>query len=164
MSDNLHAACVALGDDGVVIVGPSGGGKSDLALRLIDEGAILVSDDYVWVTAVEGSAKASPPPTIELLHPIRLRRKGVFVGKNWCFLEQGGPWPTIRMPQRAAKMVGQGLPYATGILHGVAHSGLSVATAPWDPTPLVLGHRMLQMVDHLKQHKGQLFYYLSLGR
>lgn len=37
-----------------------------------------------------------------------------------------------------------------------------IATAPWDPTELVLGHRILQMVDHLKQHKGQLFYYLKL--
>ena len=36
------------------------------------------------------------------------------------------------------------------------------APAPWDPTPMVLGHRLLQMVDHLKQHKGQLFYYLKL--
>lgn len=36
------------------------------------------------------------------------------------------------------------------------------APAPWDPTEMVLGHRLLQMVDHLKQHKGQLFYYLKL--
>jgi uncharacterized damage-inducible protein DinB len=36
------------------------------------------------------------------------------------------------------------------------------APAPWDRTPMVLGHRLLQMVDHLKQHKGQLFYYLKL--
>ena len=36
------------------------------------------------------------------------------------------------------------------------------APAPWDPTGTVLGHRLLQMVDHLKQHKGQLFYYLKL--
>jgi uncharacterized damage-inducible protein DinB len=36
------------------------------------------------------------------------------------------------------------------------------APAPWDPTAMVLGHRLLQMVDHLKQHKGQLFYYLKL--
>lgn len=37
-----------------------------------------------------------------------------------------------------------------------------IAPAPWDPTPMLLGHRLLQMVDHLKQHKGQLFYYLKL--
>ena len=36
------------------------------------------------------------------------------------------------------------------------------APAPWDPTAMILGHRLLQMVDHLKQHKGQLFYYLKL--
>jgi hypothetical protein len=36
------------------------------------------------------------------------------------------------------------------------------APAPWDPTEMLLGHRLLQMVDHLKQHKGQLFYYLKL--
>jgi len=40
--------------------------------------------------------------------------------------------------------------------------GQKPATAPWDPTPLILGRRLLQMLDHLKQHKGQLFYYLKL--
>ena len=35
-------------------------------------------------------------------------------------------------------------------------------TAPWDQTELILGHRLLQMVDHLKVHKAQLFYYLKL--
>lgn len=42
---------------------------------------------------------------------------------------------------------------------GLAHK---TAPAPWDPTKMILGHRLLQMVDHLKQHKGQLFYYLKL--
>jgi uncharacterized damage-inducible protein DinB len=37
-----------------------------------------------------------------------------------------------------------------------------MAPTPWDSTGMVLGHRLLQMVDHLKQHKGQLFYYLKL--
>ncbi len=36
------------------------------------------------------------------------------------------------------------------------------APAPWDPSKIILGQRLLQMVDHLKQHKGQLFYYLKL--
>jgi len=36
------------------------------------------------------------------------------------------------------------------------------APAPWDPTAMALGHRLLQMIDHMKQHKGQLFYYLKL--
>ena len=37
-----------------------------------------------------------------------------------------------------------------------------VATAPWDPTEMLLGHRLLDMVQHLKSHKAQLFYYLKL--
>ena len=37
-----------------------------------------------------------------------------------------------------------------------------VAPAPWDPREMILGHRLLQMVDHLNHHKGQLFYYLKL--
>jgi uncharacterized damage-inducible protein DinB len=36
------------------------------------------------------------------------------------------------------------------------------APAPWEPVPMILGRRLLQMVDHLKAHKGQLFYYLKL--
>lgn len=36
------------------------------------------------------------------------------------------------------------------------------STAPWDPRPLRLGHRALQMVDHLSNHQSQLYYYLKL--
>jgi len=36
------------------------------------------------------------------------------------------------------------------------------APAPWDPTQTPLGHRLLQMVQHMSQHKAQLFYYLKL--
>jgi hypothetical protein len=36
------------------------------------------------------------------------------------------------------------------------------APAPWEPTPLILGRRLLQMIEHLKMHKSQLFYYLKL--
>ncbi len=35
-------------------------------------------------------------------------------------------------------------------------------TAPWDASEMELGHRLLQMVEHLKQHKAQLFYYLKI--
>src|SRR3546814_13743382 len=42
---NIHASCVAAGNGGVLILGNSGQGKSDLALRLIDRGARLVADD-----------------------------------------------------------------------------------------------------------------------
>lgn len=42
----VHATCVAIGGRAVLLAGRPGAGKSDLALRLIDRGAMLVSDDY----------------------------------------------------------------------------------------------------------------------
>ena len=36
------------------------------------------------------------------------------------------------------------------------------APAPWDPSKMILGQRLLSMVAHLNSHKGQLFYYLKL--
>ena len=36
---------MVIDDNGVLILGDSGSGKSDLALRLIDSGATLISDD-----------------------------------------------------------------------------------------------------------------------
>jgi len=37
-----------------------------------------------------------------------------------------------------------------------------IAKAPWDQMEMLLGQRLLQMANHLEQHKGQLFYYLKL--
>lgn len=48
--DVIHATCVAIAGRGILIGGASGTGKSDLALRLIDRGATLVSDDYTLVS------------------------------------------------------------------------------------------------------------------
>lgn len=63
-SETLHASCVAIGDRAVLIEGRSGTGKSDLALRLIDRGAVLVSDDYTVLTRRDGALTASPPANI----------------------------------------------------------------------------------------------------
>ncbi|CAN5308626.1 HPr kinase/phosphatase C-terminal domain-containing protein [soil metagenome] len=60
----VHATTVAIGGRGVMIVGPSGAGKSDLALRLIDRGAVLVSDDYTECSVRDGVLIAVAPPTI----------------------------------------------------------------------------------------------------
>ncbi|HKR24100.1 MAG TPA: HPr kinase/phosphatase C-terminal domain-containing protein, partial [Allosphingosinicella sp.] len=63
-SETVHCSCVAIDGRAVLIGGRSGTGKSDLALRLIDRGAALVSDDYTHVRRVEGRALASAPATI----------------------------------------------------------------------------------------------------
>ncbi len=63
-SDMLHATTVSVGGRAVLIEGSSGAGKSDLALRLIDRGAVLVSDDYSLVHRVGSSLMATPPTNI----------------------------------------------------------------------------------------------------
>lgn len=63
-SETVHASCVAIGGRAVLIGGRSGRGKSDLALRLIDRGATLVSDDYTMVRRSGSRLTAAPPDKI----------------------------------------------------------------------------------------------------
>ena len=63
-SEMLHASTVALDGRAVVISGPSGSGKSDLALRLLDRGFILVSDDQTILRRDGDRLLASAPETI----------------------------------------------------------------------------------------------------
>jgi serine kinase of HPr protein (carbohydrate metabolism regulator) len=49
MTDMVHGSAVVIGGNGVLLLGPSGSGKSDLALRLIDRGAKLICDDIVHI-------------------------------------------------------------------------------------------------------------------
>src|SRR5262245_21677279 len=67
----LHGSCVELREGAVLLRGPSGAGKSDLALRLIDEGAMLVADDYVQAERREAVIWVTPPPQISGLIEIR---------------------------------------------------------------------------------------------
>lgn len=64
MSETVHATCIAIEGRGVLIRGRSGSGKSDLALRLIDRGAALVSDDYTILSKAGGRVVARAPETI----------------------------------------------------------------------------------------------------
>ncbi|MBA2935823.1 aldolase [Sphingomonas sp. CGMCC 1.13654] len=63
-SDLLHASCVAIAGRAVLLAGRSGTGKSDLALRLIDRGAVLVSDDYTELRRRDRKLFATPPTRI----------------------------------------------------------------------------------------------------
>jgi serine kinase of HPr protein (carbohydrate metabolism regulator) len=63
-AETLHASAVAAEGRAVLITGPSGSGKSDLALRLLDRGFVLVSDDQTTVKRDGDRLLASPPPTI----------------------------------------------------------------------------------------------------
>ena len=67
----VHGTCVEVDGIGVLIIGPPGSGKSDLALRLLDAGARLVADDYLWLEASGGELVAAVPETIAGLLEVR---------------------------------------------------------------------------------------------
>ena len=68
---NIHGTAVSIAGEGVLIIGASGSGKSDLALRLIDRGAILISDDRVIVVNVNDEPFLQTAPNIENLIEMR---------------------------------------------------------------------------------------------
>lgn len=74
-SETIHASCVMIDGAAVLLHGPSGSGKSDLALRLIDRGAALVSDDYTILRRAGDRLVASPP--INIAGKIEVRGLGV---------------------------------------------------------------------------------------
>jgi len=63
-AETLHASTVASSGRAVLITGPSGSGKSDLALRLLDRGFTLVSDDQTIVKRSGDRLVATAPATI----------------------------------------------------------------------------------------------------
>jgi HPr kinase/phosphorylase len=67
----IHGTSVTIGRDGVLLRGPSGSGKSDLALRLIDQGARLVADDQTELQREGDGLAMRAPATIAGLIEIR---------------------------------------------------------------------------------------------
>ena len=63
-AETVHASTVAVDGRAVLITGPSGSGKSDLTLRLLDRGFTLVSDDQTLVRRDGDRLIASAPPNI----------------------------------------------------------------------------------------------------
>lgn len=71
----IHGTCLAIGAEGVLLVGKPGSGKSDLALRLIDQGGLglsgvlraarLVADDQVVIRRTGSGLAASAPPSLK---------------------------------------------------------------------------------------------------
>lgn len=112
----VHAACVRLGAVGVLLRGPSGSGKSDLALRLIDHGAELVADDRVTLERRPTGVIARPPAALRGV--IELRGLGLF---RLPFADEAllalvvdlGPAADRLPPPRVVTVLGTAMPAVT---------------------------------------------------
>ena len=59
----IHASSVDINGKGIVILGKSGAGKSNLAIKLISMGAKLISDDQTHFKLIENKIIISKPET-----------------------------------------------------------------------------------------------------
>jgi len=108
----LHASCVAIGGRGVVLLGPSGSGKSDLALRLIDAGGVLVADDQLLVERAGDGVLGRPVEALAGL--LEVRGVGIFR------LPHGAPRPLALLVELvAAECIERWPPGLTRTLLGV---------------------------------------------
>jgi HPr kinase/phosphorylase len=111
----LHASCVELLGTGVVLLGPPGSGKSDLALRLVDGGARLISDDQLAVERRGDHLIGRPPDPIAGL--IEVRGLGIMRLDHRASSRLGlavalGAEPPRRLPERTIyELLGVALPY-----------------------------------------------------
>jgi hypothetical protein len=72
--------------------------------------------------------------------------------------------PALDSVDQARKLLAADKQLALDMLAACSEERLSTegTTAPWDPTERILGYCLLDMVEHLKSHKAQLFYYLKM--
>ena len=103
IQQTLHATCVAFPKQGVLIIGPSGSGKSALGLALLALGAKLVADDRTVLTNTAGTLIAECPATIRGL--IEARGLGIIRAKPQTSAEitlvvDLGQTETDRLPPR----------------------------------------------------------------
>ncbi|HEY2054834.1 MAG TPA: hypothetical protein VGH14_12955 [Solirubrobacterales bacterium] len=133
----LHAAAVADEGGAILVAGPSGGGKSSLALELVRRGRRFLADDIVVLERREGGIVAHPAgpfanlpagqaalsPPHELLDP--------GPGKRWVAIAGAMTEPS---------------PVAAVVLLERARGSL-LGAWPIDPSPLALAPFMLGLPD-----------------
>jgi len=98
----VEGTAVALGNGALLLIGQSGDGKSDLALRLIDAGARLVADDRVELFVRDARLHCRAPRDMPPALNGRIEARGIgivpvpvaedSVPLQWCVaLVPGGP-------------------------------------------------------------------------
>jgi HPr kinase/phosphorylase len=137
-SETLHATCLSVQGRGILLCGPPGCGKSDLALRLMTtENARLVADDQVTVERRGSMLVGLAPKNLRGLFEVRglgIVRMDYEHEAGLAMLFRLKPWAEIeRMPDQPVRQF--------SIL------GISIAETDLDPTASSAPQRLLLAMD-----------------
>ena len=124
----MHASCVAVSGRGVLITGPSGSGKSSLALTLMAFGAELVADDQTELRLDDNNLMAHCPPALSGLIEARgvglLRAVPLPQAQVVLMVDMAQPEPDRLPPRRWVTILGNQVDLVLG--RGNAHLAASV--------------------------------------
>ncbi len=144
---------------------------------------LLESEAHVVYTAAEGlmdlvdaDQLAWKPETGEWMTTSELLRHLTnacgwccerFVSDTWQEVMEGtapSPGTDVESVEEAKRLLAEDKALTLRLIAEAGEQALAErrTPAPWDPTLRPLGQHMLGMIQHLAQHKGQLFYYLKL--
>lgn len=137
MAETIHASAVAFSNRAVLVTGPSGSGKSGLALELVSRGAVLVADDRVLLKASEdGPPRAfAPGPLVGRIEArgLGILRTDVVSGVPVALAVDLGRAPEARLPPPATitllghpvpLLCGKGAPNLAAAIHVALQGGL----------------------------------------
>jgi HPr kinase/phosphorylase len=139
----LHATCVAVGEAGVLIQGPSGSGKSQLARHLIEAGlraglfARLVCDDRVLVECRSGRLLARPHPAIAGRLEVRGLGIGATAHEQAVLLRL-----VVDLDPSAPRL--PALEDEKAQIEGVLLPVIRIRQTQWDLVLIALGHAIVQ--------------------
>lgn len=117
-TEQVHGTVVALEGRGVLVFGPSGSGKSSLALELMATGALLVSDDRTDIRREGDRIIASPPDNLKGRIEARgagiLRAQHVAEAALVLTVDLGQVEDQRLPPKRHYELLGRALPLVLG--------------------------------------------------
>ncbi len=135
----IHASAVAVDGKGILILGKSGAGKSELALDLLDQCAIrglegaLIGDDQIVLTQKDFGVFASAPPSLAGL--IEVRGSGIHKINNikesrlFLAVRLVDPKDAVRMPEDEEQEIAPGISLPCLVLPQGNFSALRVILA-----------------------------------